>query len=256
MIQYKLIKVYPESPKLGTIDWFKTDGFGSTSNDTWRGTEFYDAHSQFWQKVEELDYEILNVKYSYNIRFLDKGYYRVFKDGVGFELQYLLENGGTIHSVKRLSDGEVFTIGDSVRFEPNKNSCFWEINNFFISKYNELLVRSNDNLMVELISTIKHKDKTPLFTTEDGVDIFKGDRFFVVDKQFYKYKIHETIGGHFSKDKPNYIRFNSKEEAEKWVLFNKPCLSINDLIYSKNAPKGYATNTIMESFKELVKSKL
>jgi hypothetical protein len=51
-------------------------------------------------KVEELDYEVLAVKYSDQIQ-LKQGAYRILLDfGIGFTLDYVLGNGGTIHSVK------------------------------------------------------------------------------------------------------------------------------------------------------------
>jgi len=56
MIQYKLIKEYPESPILGTIHWFECDEFSNKSSRVWKGTLFYDTNPEFWQKVEALDY--------------------------------------------------------------------------------------------------------------------------------------------------------------------------------------------------------
>jgi hypothetical protein len=47
-----------------------------------------------------LDYEVLAVKYSDQIRELKQGAYRILDFGIGFTLDYVLGNGGTIHSVK------------------------------------------------------------------------------------------------------------------------------------------------------------
>jgi len=148
----------------------------------------------------------------------------------------------------------VFTVRDSVRYEPNKNSCFWQIDNFYIREDGVLLVRSKDNLMVETLSTIKHMDKLPLFTTEDGVEICQGEKFYIVDEKYGKFKMHETIGGHFTKEHKERKRFASKENAEFYVLRNSPCLSVNDILFHERliCIKG----VIEDSLVELAKSKI
>jgi hypothetical protein len=92
MIQYRLIKEYPGSPKLEFSHNEKHSNF--------KGFEYYDSFPEFWLKVEELDYEVLAVKYSDQIRELKQGAYRILDFGIGFTLDYVLGNGGTIHSVK------------------------------------------------------------------------------------------------------------------------------------------------------------
>jgi hypothetical protein len=49
MIQYKLIKRYPGHLILGETHC-------SDKSTHWYGTIFYDAYPDFWQKLEELDY--------------------------------------------------------------------------------------------------------------------------------------------------------------------------------------------------------
>lgn len=66
-------------------------------------------------KEDNPDYEILIIEYCGEQRFLrSDGLYRIFSDGVGFDLQYLLGMGGKIIQVARKSDNEVFTVGDVV----------------------------------------------------------------------------------------------------------------------------------------------
>jgi len=243
MIKYELIKEYPGSEKLGAIHWYSYEAvIGNDSNEGWKGTEFYDRHPEFWRKAEELDYEILD-----------------YRDYNGDLFKYL-HNGGAINSVQRLSDGEVFTIGDryhvlSDAFISDKS---YENLGLPIEKFdiinNEINV--NQNYLLNLIKKVK---KTPLFTTEDGVEIFVGDDFFVVETQFDKYRLHKTIGGHFTKDRSTRLRFYSKEKAEEYVLLNKPCLSLNNLL-SVWGPFGdvedFKTSPLFHSFLELAKSKL
>jgi len=222
----------------------------NSSNSFVCGNQYY-VHCR--EKVEELDYEILTVNPS------EENKNNTNKEAVttweicNKDLKYW-----NIHSVKRLSDGEVFTIGDRVhQVLPLKDDNTWLIKEFSTKDTRCFTIGVN--------ITCIEKSKTPLFTTEDGVDIFKGNEYWYV-VTFDHHIGHEwkplnhvaDWNGNAELMKPPLggKQFSTKEEAEKWVLFNKPCLSINDLIYSKNAPKGYATNTIMESFKELVKSKL
>jgi len=140
MIQYKLIKEFPGSPKLETIEWYKTTDLGSTSGNEWRGTEYYNSYPEFWQKVEEVDYQILSFQDKLNRNIIT---YRKNKNvfiienasddefegnTLEKELELVDEGYYIIHSVKRLFDGEVFTIGDKVRqVEPFENDTTWII---------------------------------------------------------------------------------------------------------------------------------
>jgi hypothetical protein len=260
MIQYKLIKEYPGSPKLGTIefnDYNITEPYVRHSTE-WKGTIFYDAHPEFWQKLEELDYEILGFfnkmnKRVYHFDKASKSFCSIdgFHNNVNYEycLKYYV-----ITSVKRLSDGEVFTIGDTIA-----NMCDSK------QKISELYVNKNDGKMCVYTSTtcrftIKSikKVKTPLFTTEGGVEIFEGNEYwYVVTFQHnigHEWKPLNHVAdwnGNAELMKPPLggKQFSTKEEAEKWVLFNKPCLSINEI--GVNLPEGNLLQLL-----NIVKSKL
>lgn len=67
-------------------------------------------------KKEEPQWEILEIEcYGGEIRKLIDGEYRLYTDGVGFTATYLLQRSDSkIKTVKRLSDGEVFSVGDSL----------------------------------------------------------------------------------------------------------------------------------------------
>ena len=170
-------------------------------------------------------------------------------------IEFMLENQETykIHSIKRLSDGEIFTIGDKV-----------------VGYNNSIAKIKTIDLVGEIslnIGTDKHegfslknlkKSKQPLFTTEDGVDIFEGDKFYYV--KFVQY--NNTLGKPFEivkgnhptfKYEPQYEKyFSTKVKAEEYILLNKPCLSYNEIL---NATKIRNKNTF-ETLKDLVKSKI
>ena len=164
-----------------------------------------------------------------------------------------------IYSVKRLSDGGIFTIGDKV---------FSEYVNYTINKIGIV----NDKCMVSALYDTNNpngsrlhynlnnlkKAKQPLFTTEDGVDIFEGDLFYYI--KFVQYnntlgKPFEIVKGDYPsfEYEPQYEKyFSTKVKAEEYILMNKPCLSYNEVL---NATKIRNKNTF-ETLKDLVKSKI
>src|SRR5690606_35349096 len=116
--KYKLIKEYPGSPKVGYISKPKINN--AINSHYWMGRWFNPAeYPELWEEVVERNWEILSLSGILNIETVRvKGpndlYYHLDSDPL--TLEYLLSDVGgyRIHSVKRLSDGEVFTIGDRV----------------------------------------------------------------------------------------------------------------------------------------------
>lgn len=135
--------------------------------------------------------------------------------------------------------------GNIVKQSINKKSYYcedWE--GYFIPR--EIVENSSD--WEEVIT------KPVLFLTEDGVEIRKGDKFYVVDEQYGKFKMHDTIGGHFTKEHKHRKRFSNREKASEYVLRNKPCLSVNDVVYGTK--KAFVNNEAMSALVELAKSKI
>ena len=141
-------------------------------------------------------------------------------------------NGNKIHSVKRLSDSEIFTIGDKV-----------------IGYNNSITKIKTIDLVGEVslnIGTDKHegfslknlkKAKQPLFTTEDGVDIFEGDNLYSIDNMLNIRK-HLLFNARYDDNtllnnriffNSDYKHFSTKEKAEEYILMNKPYLSLSDV---------------------------
>jgi hypothetical protein len=154
-----------------------------------------------------------------------------------------------IYSIKRLSDGEVFTIGDRVhQVLPLKDDNTWIIKEFSTKDTRCFTIGVN--------ITCIEKAKTPIFTTEDGVEIFEGDSFWILESDFTYYKCNEpahSLSGTYSERK----YFSTKEKAEEYVLLNKPCISINDIIKYGFYNFLKTQLTINEdNLKSLVKSKL
>lgn len=246
---YKLIKEYPGSPMLGTEQ---------ISNKTWN-TDIQ-KFPEFWQEIVEKEYEILSfiVNQSKGVLVVgdivtksDNGFKGISSHNRGLiagdsENDFLQKDHWSIHSVKRLSDGEVFTVGDI--FNP-KYSDFYTytltnikiINNTFrVSgehKKDNNLIRVMGNYPLEDIV----KSKQPLFTTEDGVEIFEGDDYYeLIIPGFHNkecvWNILPNVGRsnliYDQEGNKKHFRlwFSTEKEAQEYIIMNKPCLSINDLL--------------------------
>ena len=165
----------------------------------------------------------------------------------------------SIHSVKRLSDGEVFSLGDRVYFNNGiTRGISWAIDNFYIRADNVMLARSKDNINVELVGKNLHKEKLPpkeekpvLHTTIDGKEIKEYDSFYYIGDAF---NICETALLPNEKwDNKKLKTFYYIENAKSFILKNKPCLSINDI---ETVCNERGAERIIWAFEELAKNKL
>jgi hypothetical protein len=266
MKKYRLIKEYPGSPKIGDIvKGSGRDGWYSKEE----GHSTYDwthivLHPEYWKEVIGKDYEILEYRTKSGLRcrapFLQNSH------------QFYTSEGCNIHSVKRLSDGEVFTIGDIIGCIPvNKHlksqkftKVYQKIDIIAIID-NEVLFQKDNRTWIESTSmkNAEHK-KRPLFTTEDGVDIFEGDTVYYIETEeepelcfiVNKYTVLKH-SGRFTSDNSLHS-FSTKEKAEEYILMNKPCLSYkeaSDIMLHRDISAHYK-KIIREKLKELVKQKL
>lgn len=271
-MEYKLIKEYPGSPKLGTIVKVKSDGYihwnvnSNNNNPTnYIHSSSMKQYEEFWEEVVEKDYEILSfvnngskggikgfiVPLQDDGKYYAKGYIRCNYDET-LENQ-LKESSLDIYSVKR-NDGKIFTIGDKIiesKICGNKS----EIKRFNIYS-NKLIVEVfNKSTHRTAPFSLMYKDKQPLFKTEDGVDIFEGDTYYkVVNKSFQLLIMENASKGESLKSKV----FSTKEKAEEYILMNKPCLSLADVasIYKGINKKTNHPSSQANQLKQLVKYKL
>jgi len=220
MKKYKLIKTYPGSPKLSTeiIEtqinslcpvnecYINRKTFMLIGDDSFE-IKNPENYPEFWEKVVEKDYEILCIKHKES-----KCFYRN-----SIDLRNL--NFYDIHSVKRLSDGKVFNIGENATTALNN---YGPITAFEIN-CNRMYIRTNGSSKGTFSCNIKDlKVFKKLFTTEDGVDIFEGDLYHAVTKKNNKMLINLNA----EKEAPNFppiwsmkdfICFSYRKKAQEYI---------------------------------------
>lgn len=266
--KYRLIREYPGSPKLGTIikqspnHWWGIEH----DNNCFSGCNAPSEpknYPEFWEEIVEKDYEILSllgndnkvIPYLTNTKCID----------------FLVNNGFKIYSIKRLSDGEVFTIGDKIQYI-DKSILFEEgcpIESFEVHD-NKIYINSHVVVAHSANREINNWEhfKKPLFTTEDGIDIYEGDKYWVLNTKVNDWVFEEKAGrdniSYFYKDKSyaektKIYYFSTKELAEEYIIMNKPCLSIKEItpivgkVYEET---GVILDSLTRNLKTLVKSKL
>ena len=153
MKYYKLIKEYPGSPKLGTI-W----------------NQYFTDCPKFPEFWEETDYEILSFIYINNKTILYKSKRGTFihnPENISngrLEIDLLANKLYSIHSVKRLTDGTIFTIGDMIKSN-NHKICVIKT----ITYYNKIILNVTGNYFY--LSDAEKIDNKKY--TTDSIDIIK-----------------------------------------------------------------------------------
>lgn len=173
-----------------------------------------------WEEIVEKDYEILEIMHKYGAI---SSYVK--------ELDEDLENK-TIFKVKRLSDGEIFSVDDDVLgktcYVPNKILSIELINNKI------RLYSRNSFYNLEDIEKVKQ----PLLTTEEGTNLFEGDTYYFIwlSHPAFKQTTYEIYSEEVTPldEDSNWSEhakfFAKKENAEKYIQLNKPHYSIKDIV--------------------------
>jgi hypothetical protein len=272
MKQYKLIKKYPSLADDWEVGMIVGQGdrgscgyyspcHGKYSNKYVTTCEVH-TYPEFWEEIIEKDYEILSLsdkRKQFPILNLINGCSPV----TGILYSEINSHDWNIHSVKRLSDGEIYTIGDKVCYY-SKNT---KIKSIYFNEHKQLSFKVEGYeapLTGVFMNNHPHFKKLKaeiLFKTEDGVDIYEGDEYYFIvlnENLPTNFKIQKSICDWNNPKKPplGAIQFSTKEKAEEYILMNKPLnLSIQDLINIQNKYDTLGDNLI-EKVKEVLKAKL
>jgi hypothetical protein len=214
----EVLKLHPNLKKENTMDtqgfkWSDTSALEFANFIMNKGIGFFNNKQLLEQfKTSKItphkDYEILSFVYPETGFLLHKNEDGTF--GIYSIDEYILSNIPIhkIHSVKRLSDGEVFTIGDRVN-----NRAVLE--RLFLAHGEMFAGASTQDAVISLFELKKEpKHNWVVFTVEQ----FNMKSWVPYDLNREKYL--------FNKSKEYYYRlFKTEQEAKDFIIDNKPCLS-------------------------------
>lgn len=164
-------------------------------------------------------------------------------------LDYKTSGYYAVHSVRRLSDSEVFTISDTVETNNGRGrhiiDCFKIIDGRMCVQMESF---PTEYQFIELVQ----KPKPALFTTNDGKEVFEGDVFYCVTDDF------QIVRNDIAKQSHVGVRlraFSTIPAAEEYILWNNPCLNVSDIIAEIYYPCNMMDEIKVKLIK-LAKSKL
>lgn len=285
MSKYKLVKKLPfiNSPEVGYISTSRSNG-----EHYWNHSWFHpEEYPEFWKKVEEIpEYVKLISGWSVNDEFVGKifstklDFQEQFKEFKGinktwdwesifsdnffkyhgkyfepstkeeFNKQQLLEEAKKKYPVgtkyKGIVCGKIFTITNDINFK------------IINTLDNEIAVDTKANWAMVYYRNQWAEIVKPIFTTEDGVDIYdKNEKLFEVILSTYH--LNENIPyiacnnvSNKCKDCNPSLVFSTKEVAQKWIDENKPKEKILE-DYEKSLVSGTSDDEAAILYYELLK---
>jgi hypothetical protein len=155
-----------------------------------------------------------------------------------------------IHSVKRLSDGEIFTVRDKLDVG--------DISKFYLTNCGMSVICNDTGFLLNEVN----KSKAPLFTTEDEVAITDENQtlYAVLTKAQWETR-EDTVKrmnerSQFSKPLNSAWKYFSTDEARScYIIRNKPFLSWHE-IFNLFRDNGSSTSKFLDAVYERSKSKI
>ena len=178
-------------------------------------------NSNDWEEIIEKDYEILS-------------------GGIH------LPSGSTeIWSIKRLSDGIEFKIGDKLDFsDDDDDKCYKSITEISLNSIGKdgmgkrtvpwLQCGKDYGTCLEYARLVKE----PILTTEDGYEMFEGDCVYFITPLMNTVFVKQNITKDFS---DTCIYFKTKENVEKYIYENKPEFSRKQILDAIDICDSYYT---------------
>lgn len=106
------------------------------------------------------------------------------------------------------------------------------------------------NVTDEKLNAFKQsKLRKPLFTTEDGMDVFSGGKYWIIDKDYIITALYANDMCDLSPH--TKARFSTESAAKEYVLYNKPVLCLKDVIKTCGS-----MHILHERLKQLIQSRL
>jgi hypothetical protein len=234
-------------------NWYQ-DNQGHPQNPSHIGKKAVDAFREDWEKrnAPKPEYEITAVRYK------PTGAVYTQNQHVP-DVAYCLSRPDIyeIYTIKRTRDGEEFSIGDSFCV-PEYSDKVFQIGKFSPNRYHEdvwMAVAKDSEVHQWTPGYLRKVEvKKPLFTTEDGVEIFEGDTFYEVSTE--RWEVMAESEPHKPPYDQYYKYFSTEKAARNYVVCNKPCLSFNDVWMQfkddhilMSASKGQLQNLVEQKLK-------
>lgn len=272
MRKFRLIKAYPMLDELGMIATLDEDRQVCTyinKNGQNCAVHFENVlkFPEFWEEIIDKDYEILafsknvdGVEHLFHLR-KEGGYKHEDSSSIPlYSLDYLLALPHLhIHSVKRLSDGEIFTVGDKVSMVFIDKTIDLPITGINIEGDN-LYLRGKEGTTSFSKCHIKYLEKAkeqPLFVTEDGYPVFRYNHLPLYNVYLWGFTIWvNDENSLYDPDLINFKYFTNKKAAENFIACHKPVLSFNDINKIAIEFGVVLPYTLKKELKNLAKSKL
>jgi len=219
---FRIMKKY-KNKKTGEVAYEQPDHYALNGDSI---PKRFVEDSQDWDLIEyEPNFKILELNIEGKIykivEYPDRTWngYKIYY----WSLDLLLKKfPNSIHSIMRLSDGKIFTVGDIIdgKFFKCKKITKFSIKNDIFK--DTKLIKIHQERGICNLQDIKHsKEPEPLFITEDGVPIYKGMQTTIL------YKEGMSVGNtrHFCGNNKDFLYFSTKEAAQKYVDEHKPLLT-------------------------------
>lgn len=145
-----------------------------------------------------------------------------------------------VKRVKRLSDGEIFSIGDEVEYFSLGLKHQFIITGFILSKDGDRCLLSSERFQhhIDLFSIdsecinnykLQKSKKQPVLITQDCVEVFEGDEYYTVCENSYNISINTATKDCVKKLNNKTKIFSTKEKADNYIIWNKPMLSLKEI---------------------------
>jgi hypothetical protein len=189
------------------------------------------------KKVDNgFEIQSFRIKSSGSLLYLKpSGWYGFLDNAANYPLEDCLKShNDEIYSVKRTSDGEIFTVGDKITgtmsFDESPSRLgYTTIKGFYLEddklciEISTGVIRNYEYSDLAINTISKYVEKPVLFTTEDGVAISVGEASYGVDKTTNKYMgtyIWPKLE-YFGKDSLSAdIKYFSTEERAKNYIYS------------------------------------
>lgn len=160
-----------------------------------------------------------------------------------------------IYSVKRLSDNEVFTLGEETNDGQINEIIILGKEYELVTKHKILVVVIKHRIIKRMYLSDLKKIKPVLFRTDDGVDITdKYHRIYIVDMEI-NWSIIIDFASNLIPTHLSWKLFSTYKSAREYVTINQPCLSVNDVKRWDSWGKNYFESTDIDSLKQFAEKK-